>query len=144
MHLWWFPNSVEFGLKGLSPNHSQGKAPSFLRLDQVQILGPPTTPHDIIHYALAEREWLFGFHDTLIVSPHVLTYTKNIPFRISPLNSRPPTSLIIQFIHLNHTCLSKHQFMHIIIPNSHFNIKVLIHPSQTGKQTLYYSDFRSS
>jgi len=32
----WFPNSAEIGLKGLSPNHSQGKSPSRLRLDQVQ------------------------------------------------------------------------------------------------------------
>ncbi|QCD98724.1 hypothetical protein DEO72_LG7g1 [Vigna unguiculata] len=51
-----FPNSVEFGHKGLSPNHSQGKSPSRLRLDQVQRLGPPATPHDIIHSALSERE----------------------------------------------------------------------------------------
>jgi len=50
------PNSIEFGLKGLSPNHSQGKSTSRLRPDQVQRLGPPTTPHDIIHYALSERE----------------------------------------------------------------------------------------
>jgi len=24
VHMWWFPNSIEFGLKGLSPNHSKG------------------------------------------------------------------------------------------------------------------------
>jgi len=52
----WFPNSAEFGLKGLSPNHSQDKSPSRLGHDQVQRLGPPAAPHDIIHYALSEHE----------------------------------------------------------------------------------------
>jgi len=56
MHLWWSPNSAEFGRKGLSPDHSQGKSLSHIRLDQVQRLGPPATPHDIIHSALSERE----------------------------------------------------------------------------------------
>jgi len=37
----------------LSPDRSQGKSPSRLRLDQVQKLGPPATPH---HSALPERE----------------------------------------------------------------------------------------
>jgi len=52
----WFPKSAEFGLKGLSPNHSQGKSPSCLGPDQVQGLGLPATPHNIIHSALSERE----------------------------------------------------------------------------------------
>ena len=39
-----------------SPDRSQGKSPSRLGLDQVQRLGPPATPHDIIHSALSERE----------------------------------------------------------------------------------------
>jgi len=58
---WWLApmcgsQTLQSGLKGLSPNHSQGKSPSRLRPDQVQGLGPPATPHDIIHYALSERE----------------------------------------------------------------------------------------
>ncbi|QCE05181.1 hypothetical protein DEO72_LG9g182 [Vigna unguiculata] len=56
LHLQRFPNSAEFGHNESSPDRSQGKSPSRLGLDQVQRLGPPTTPHDIIHYALSERE----------------------------------------------------------------------------------------
>ncbi|QCE03971.1 hypothetical protein DEO72_LG8g2003 [Vigna unguiculata] len=50
------PKHYRVGHKELSPDRSQGKSPSRLRLDQVQRLGPPATPHDIIHYALSERE----------------------------------------------------------------------------------------
>jgi len=58
---WWrapvtVPKLCRVGHKELSPDRSQGKSHSRLRLDQVQKLGPPVTPHDIIHSALPERE----------------------------------------------------------------------------------------
>ena len=56
MHLQRFPDSAEPGHMGLSPDRSQGKSPSRLGLYQVQGLGPPATPHDIIHSTLSERE----------------------------------------------------------------------------------------
>jgi len=52
----WFPNSVEFGLKGLSPNHQQDKSPSRLGLDRVQWLGSPSSLHHIIYSTLFELE----------------------------------------------------------------------------------------
>jgi len=48
--------TLQFGLKELLPNHSQGKPISRLGPDQVQWLGPPTSLHDINYYALFEYE----------------------------------------------------------------------------------------
>jgi len=70
---------IEFGLKRLSSNHSQGKLPSRLRLDQVQRLGPPTTLHDIIHYAQSNMNDYWSFGIPPIMSPYVLTYSKTYP-----------------------------------------------------------------
>ena len=58
---WWrapvtVPKLCRVGHIELSSDRSQGKSPARLRLDRVQRLGPPATPHDIIHSALPERE----------------------------------------------------------------------------------------
>jgi len=44
----WFPNSAEFGLKGLSPNHQQGKSPSRLGLDLVAMISFISSPHNLL------------------------------------------------------------------------------------------------
>ena len=71
----WFPNSAESGLKGLSPNQSPGKPPSRLELDQVHRLGPPATPHHIIHSTLHECEWLLERQDTNQIRSSILVHT---------------------------------------------------------------------
>jgi len=67
-----------------SPDRSQGKSPSRLRLDQVQRRGPPATPHDIINSALSELEWLLEFQDTnhkrFLTSLHIQHFQLDFPW----------------------------------------------------------------
>jgi len=105
LHLQRFPDSAESGHMEYSPDCSQGKSPSRLRLDQVQRQGPPATPHDIIHSALSELEWLLEFQDTnhkrFLTSLHTLQFQLDFPWNsifTSSSHNLYSSNLIIKYI----------------------------------------------